>query len=347
MHMHNVKRARPLTHDLVRSLIVGLGRAAAPRADHARGEEHLLRGAARSSADETLVQHRRAARPTASPSRCGSRRRSSPPRSCCVDPGEEVEGDEETRRPGAGLREQSDAERDRRRGAHRPSSSRRTSRICAPKTSGSSIRRRTAARLARAAWPCARDRGRGAGARQRRSSAAPERPAAWPRPSRARRHAGTGSARSPVPGVDGHAAPRRPGQLRARSTRVRTDAGGRYTVRYRRFGDEARCTSPPSCYRGIAYFSSPLRGAARQRRRRRDHRVRHDVARPCGSPCRAITSSSARRSPTARATSWRCTSCRTTPPSPSSGAIRSRRCGARRPRAAQRASPAGRATSRP
>jgi uncharacterized protein len=25
MHMHNVKRARPLTHDLVRSLIVGLG----------------------------------------------------------------------------------------------------------------------------------------------------------------------------------------------------------------------------------------------------------------------------------------------------------------------------------
>src|SRR5882757_2210901 len=25
LHMHNVKRARPLTHDLVRSLIVGLG----------------------------------------------------------------------------------------------------------------------------------------------------------------------------------------------------------------------------------------------------------------------------------------------------------------------------------
>src|SRR5687768_3662595 len=25
MHMHNVKRARPLTHDLVRSLIVGMG----------------------------------------------------------------------------------------------------------------------------------------------------------------------------------------------------------------------------------------------------------------------------------------------------------------------------------
>src|SRR5947209_12136523 len=25
MHMHDVKRARPLTHDLVRSLIVGLG----------------------------------------------------------------------------------------------------------------------------------------------------------------------------------------------------------------------------------------------------------------------------------------------------------------------------------
>ena len=55
MHMHNVKRARPLTHDLVRSLIVGLGaqlrRVQITRVEKSTyfAELHVMHG-------ETLVQ---------------------------------------------------------------------------------------------------------------------------------------------------------------------------------------------------------------------------------------------------------------------------------------------------
>ena len=46
MQMHNMKRERPLTHDLCKTIIAGLGADAAPRADHARREQHVLRRAA-------------------------------------------------------------------------------------------------------------------------------------------------------------------------------------------------------------------------------------------------------------------------------------------------------------
>jgi hypothetical protein len=42
---------------------------------------------------------------------------------------------------------------------------------------------------------------------------------------------------------------------------VRTDARGHYSLRYPRFGDEAAVYFAAAVYRGIAYFSSPLRGA--------------------------------------------------------------------------------------
>lgn len=41
---------------------------------------------------------------------------------------------------------------------------------------------------------------------------------------------------------------------------TRTDATGRYTVRYRRFGDPAAVYFAAAVHHGIAYFSSPLRG---------------------------------------------------------------------------------------
>lgn len=40
-----------------------------------------------------------------------------------------------------------------------------------------------------------------------------------------------------------------------------TDAGGRYTVRYRRFGSDDAVYFAAAVHHGIAYFSSPLRGA--------------------------------------------------------------------------------------
>ena len=42
---------------------------------------------------------------------------------------------------------------------------------------------------------------------------------------------------------------------------VRTDAAGRYTIRYRRFGSEDALYFAAAVYRGIAYFTAPLRGA--------------------------------------------------------------------------------------
>jgi len=41
---------------------------------------------------------------------------------------------------------------------------------------------------------------------------------------------------------------------------VRTDAGGRYTVHYTRFGSDDALYFAAAVYRGIAYFTSPLRG---------------------------------------------------------------------------------------
>jgi hypothetical protein len=42
---------------------------------------------------------------------------------------------------------------------------------------------------------------------------------------------------------------------------ARTDAGGRYTIRYRRFGSDDAVYFAATLHDGIAYFSSPLRGA--------------------------------------------------------------------------------------
>jgi hypothetical protein len=41
---------------------------------------------------------------------------------------------------------------------------------------------------------------------------------------------------------------------------ARTDAGGRYTIRYRRFGSDQAVYFAAALHHGIAYFSSPLRG---------------------------------------------------------------------------------------
>ncbi|HET9010500.1 MAG TPA: hypothetical protein VFN38_01735, partial [Gemmatimonadaceae bacterium] len=41
---------------------------------------------------------------------------------------------------------------------------------------------------------------------------------------------------------------------------VRTDAGGRYTIRYRRFGSDEAVYFAAALHHGIAYFSAPLRG---------------------------------------------------------------------------------------
>jgi hypothetical protein len=43
---------------------------------------------------------------------------------------------------------------------------------------------------------------------------------------------------------------------------IRTDAAGRFTIRFRRFGSPDALYFAASVYRGIAYFSAPLRGAA-------------------------------------------------------------------------------------
>jgi hypothetical protein len=93
MHMHNVKRARPLTHDLVRSLIVGMGaqlrRVQITRVEKSTyfAELHVMRG-------DTLVHID--ARP--SDSIAVALRLSAPiyaAESLLVEPGEELEEDEE------------------------------------------------------------------------------------------------------------------------------------------------------------------------------------------------------------------------------------------------------------
>lgn len=95
MHMHNVKRSRPLTHDLVRSLIVGMGarlrRVQITRVENSTyfAELHLQRGSEVVQID---------ARP--SDSIAVALRLSAPifaAESLLVDPGEEAdEGEEET-----------------------------------------------------------------------------------------------------------------------------------------------------------------------------------------------------------------------------------------------------------
>src|SRR5260221_3866208 len=42
---------------------------------------------------------------------------------------------------------------------------------------------------------------------------------------------------------------------------ARTDAAGRYTVRYRRFGGDDAVYFAAAMYRGVAYLSAPLRAA--------------------------------------------------------------------------------------
>ncbi len=93
MHMHNVKRARPLTHDLVRSLIVGMG-AQLRRVQITRVEKSTYYA-------ELHVQHgadlvRIDARP--SDGIAVALRLSAPiyaAEALLVDPGEEVEEDDE------------------------------------------------------------------------------------------------------------------------------------------------------------------------------------------------------------------------------------------------------------
>jgi bifunctional DNase/RNase len=94
MHMHNVKRARPLTHDLVRSLIVGMGaqlrRVQITRVEKSTyfAELHVMRG-------DTLVHID--ARP--SDSIAVALRLSAPiyaAESLLVEPGEELEEDDES-----------------------------------------------------------------------------------------------------------------------------------------------------------------------------------------------------------------------------------------------------------
>ena len=67
---------------------------------------------------------------------------------------------------------------------------------------------------------------------------------------------------------------------------ARTDAGGRYRIRYRRFGSDEAVYFAAALHHGIAYFSSPLRG---QRASADDaERPSQTVASNCcGSPLQA------------------------------------------------------------
>ena len=105
---------------------------------------------------------------------------------------------------------------------------------------------------------------------------------------------------------------------------MRTDARGRYRVHLPPLRQSAtRSISPPSVYRGIAYFSAPLRAARVRGDEARDRRVRHhDAARAihgAGPPLRRRRAATHRRC----ATSSRSTSSPTTPSSPRSAATRS------------------------
>ena len=80
MHMHNVKRSRPLTHDLVRSLIVGMG-AQLRRVQITRVEKRPTTPSCTCSAARSWCRSTHAHR-TASPSPCGSRRPSTPRNRC-------------------------------------------------------------------------------------------------------------------------------------------------------------------------------------------------------------------------------------------------------------------------
>lgn len=97
MHMHNVKRARPLTHDLVRSLIVGMG-AQLRRVQITRVEKSTYYAELHVQKGETMVQID--ARP--SDSIAVALRLSAPifvAESLLVEPGEnpdDADGDEET-----------------------------------------------------------------------------------------------------------------------------------------------------------------------------------------------------------------------------------------------------------
>ena len=93
MHMHNVKRARPLTHDLVRSLIVGMG-AQLRRVQITRVEKSTYYAELHVQRGSELVQID--ARP--SDSIAVALRLSAPifaAESLLVDPGEEAEEGEE------------------------------------------------------------------------------------------------------------------------------------------------------------------------------------------------------------------------------------------------------------
>jgi uncharacterized protein len=83
MHMHNMKRARPLTHDLCKTLIAGLG-ATLRRVQITRVENNTYFGELHLERDGQLltVDSRPRSHPTRSPPRCGSTRRSLPRNRC-------------------------------------------------------------------------------------------------------------------------------------------------------------------------------------------------------------------------------------------------------------------------
>jgi bifunctional DNase/RNase len=100
MHMHNVKRARPLTHDLVRSLIVGMG-AQLRRVQITRVEKSTYYAELHVQRGTELVQID--ARP--SDSIAVALRLSAPifaAESLLVEPGDDTEESEEGEVPGVG-----------------------------------------------------------------------------------------------------------------------------------------------------------------------------------------------------------------------------------------------------
>ena len=292
MHMHNIKRARPLTHDLVRASSSGLG-AQLRRVQITRVEkQHVLRRAAprarrhaRADRRAPVRQHRDRAPARRADLRRRSRCSSSRPRTTRIG-----------RRRRARIVRRVRMERDE---------------PCAPRSRADAeqlkaLPREPAARGLREVQSVSRVAARrrrcssalaaiALGARVARSAATPVGAAAVARGRRrTRRRARPQQRARPLPASWSRciaSAPTAP----ARSTRCAPTRGGHYTFATDASASDDALYFAAAVYRGIAYFSSPLRGARVQRRRRARSPSSTRRRSPSRFTCRDITSSSARR----------------------------------------------------
>ena len=177
-----------------------------------------------------------------------------------------------------------------------PTSSRRTLRIFAPKTSGSSTRERS----------LALDRAASRSRRPRSPLPRAERPSRG-RAGRCRRHRRSSRAASSGPSVTGEDAGAGTSSVTLHRVgadssgpidSMRTDARGALPIRVSALGQRRRdLLRAAHLSRHRVLLAAAARGG-RARRRRRDHRVRHDVVAGAASRCRAITTCRRQRVPT-------------------------------------------------